>query len=139
MRHLKSKKEEEEPIITRYNLADTIYAKAQVDCSRGIVNLWLGANVMLEYSYDEALELLTSKEAVAKKQFEEVSFSFLVIYCCVRWGEAKLKSHCFFLIYQQKISEDLTFTRNQIITTEVNMSRIYNWDVRRKRAAAASS
>eukprot|EP00956_Cyclotella_meneghiniana_P024953 scaffold51060_cov65-Cyclotella_meneghiniana.AAC.7 len=104
VRHLKRKKEEEEPIITRYNLADTIYAKARVDCSRGIVNLWLGANVMLEYSYDEALELLTSKEAVAKKQFEE-------------------------------ITEDLTFTRNQIITTEVNMSRIYNWDVRRKRAA----
>ena len=86
MRHLKSKKEEEEPIITRYNLADTIYAKAQVDCSRGIVNLWLGANVMLEYSYDEALDLLTSKEAVAKKQFEEVSFSFRLIYCCLRTG-----------------------------------------------------
>jgi hypothetical protein len=28
---------------------------------------------------------------------------------------------------------DLAFTRNQIITSEVNISRIYNWDVRIKR------
>ena len=73
MRHLKDKKEEGEAIITRYNLADTVYAKAEVDCSQGIVNLWLGANVMLEYTYDEALDLLTSKESLAKKEFGEVS------------------------------------------------------------------
>jgi len=108
VRHLKKKKDEEESIVTRYNLADTIYAKAEVDCSQGIVNLWLGANVMLEYTYDEALELLTSKESLAKKEFAEVT-------------------------------EDLTFTRNQIITSEVNISRIYNWDVRRKRSNAASN
>jgi prefoldin subunit 5 len=76
VRHLKNKKEEGESIITRYNLADTIYAKAEVDASQGIVNLWLGANVMLEYTYDEALELLTSKEALAKKEFAEVSLCF---------------------------------------------------------------
>ncbi|KAL7522948.1 hypothetical protein ACHAWX_007691 [Stephanocyclus meneghinianus] len=108
VRHLKKKKDEGESIVTRYNLADTIYAKAEVDCSQGIVNLWLGANVMLEYTYDEALELLTSKESLAKKEFAEVT-------------------------------EDLTFTRNQIITSEVNISRIYNWDVRRKRSNAASN
>ncbi|KAL7534456.1 hypothetical protein ACHAXR_005892 [Thalassiosira sp. AJA248-18] len=103
VRHLKEKKEAgESGVVTRYNLADTIYSKAEVDCSQGIVNLWLGANVMLEYTYDEALELLTSKQTVAKKDFKEVS-------------------------------EDLTFTRNQIITSEVNISRIYNWDIRRKR------
>mmetsp|Transcript_25849 Transcript_25849/g.54626 ORF Transcript_25849/g.54626 Transcript_25849/m.54626 type:complete len:215 (-) Transcript_25849:257-901(-) len=105
VRHLKEKKEAgESGLVTRYNLADTIYSKAEVDCSQGIVNLWLGANVMLEYTYDEALELLTSKQSVAKKDFKEVT-------------------------------EDLTFTRNQIITSEVNISRIYNWDVRRKREA----
>ncbi|KAL7466275.1 hypothetical protein ACHAXS_006567 [Conticribra weissflogii] len=107
VRHLKKKKEEGSSVVTRYNLADTIYAKAEVDCSQGIVNLWLGANVMLEYTYDEALSLLTSKENLAKKEFKEVT-------------------------------EDLTFTRNQIITSEVNISRIYNWDVRRKRANLAT-
>ena len=73
VRHLKNKKDAgESSVVTRYSLADTIYSKAEVDCSQGIVNLWLGANVMLEYTYDEALELLTSKETLAKKDFKEV-------------------------------------------------------------------
>jgi hypothetical protein len=33
----------------------------------------------------------------------------------------------------QEVTQDLSFTRNQIVTAEVNISRIYNWDVRRKR------
>mmetsp|Transcript_127 Transcript_127/g.203 ORF Transcript_127/g.203 Transcript_127/m.203 type:complete len:216 (+) Transcript_127:139-786(+) len=106
VRNLKEKKEAgESGVAARYNLADTIYSKAEVDCSQGIVNLWLGANVMLEYTYDEALELLTTKQGVAKKDYKEVT-------------------------------EDLTFTRNQIITSEVNISRIYNWDIRRKRESS---
>mmetsp|Transcript_17303 Transcript_17303/g.16762 ORF Transcript_17303/g.16762 Transcript_17303/m.16762 type:complete len:92 (+) Transcript_17303:630-905(+) len=83
-----------------------IFTKAEVDCSSGIVNLWLGANVMLEYTYDEAIDLLSSKEQAAKKGYEEVI-------------------------------QDLSFTRNQIITAEVNISRIYNWDVRKKRTQRA--
>lgn len=76
VRHLTAKKEAgESGVVTRYNLADTIYTKAEVDCSQGIVNLWLGANTMLEFTYDEALELLTSKQAVAKKDFKEVCYS----------------------------------------------------------------
>jgi len=102
--HLKDKKDAEESVITRYPLADTVYAKAEVDCAQGVVNLWLGANVMVEYSYEEALEFLGSKEKSAKKQLKEMT-------------------------------EDLAFVRNQIITCEVNISRIYNWDVRKRRIA----
>jgi prefoldin subunit 5 len=72
---LKQKKDDEENIVTRYNLADTIYSKAEVDCKSGIVNLWLGANVMLEYTHEEAIELLSSKEAIAKREFEEVGYN----------------------------------------------------------------
>ncbi len=79
VRHLKKKKDAGDTVITRYNLADTIYAKAEVDCTQGIVNLWLGANVMLEYTYDEALELLISKQTVAKKDYKEVRFRFIII------------------------------------------------------------
>lgn len=107
VKHLKKKKEEGESVSTRYNLADTIFAKAELDCSSGIVNLWLGANVMLEYTYEEAIDLLSSKEKTAKKELDEVT-------------------------------EDLAFTRNQIITAEVNISRIYNWDVRNKRSGATA-
>lgn len=99
---LKKKQGLKENVITQYSLADMIYTKAEVDCSSGIVNLWLGANVMLEYTYDEAIELLSSKLNTAKKEFDQAT-------------------------------TDLAFTRNQIITAEVNISRIYNWDVRQKR------
>ena len=103
--HLKSKHEEGETITTQYNLCDTVYAKAKLDDS-GTVNLWLGANVMLEYTYAEALEYLNAQEVDAKKEYKQVT-------------------------------EDLAFTRNQSITAEVNMSRIYNWDVKKRRDAKA--
>jgi len=103
VKYLKKKQSESENVITRYNLADMIYTKAEVDTSSGIVNLWLGANVMLEYTYDEAIELLESKGENGRKECEQAT-------------------------------KDLAFTRDQIITSEVNISRIYNWDVRQKRA-----
>lgn len=102
VRSLKKKHDEGEAVVARYNLADHVYGKAELDMSEGIVNLWLGANVMLEYTYDDAIALLESKEEVVKREYKETK-------------------------------EDLAFTRDQIITSEVNMSRIYNWDVRRKR------
>jgi Prefoldin subunit. len=103
VKFLKSKESASQTTITtRYNLADLLYSKATVDCASGIVNLWLGANVMLEYTYDEAIELLGSKLEKATQDLEDTK-------------------------------EDLALVRNQIITSEVNISRIYNWDVRRKR------
>lgn len=72
MKHLKAKQEEGETVVTRYNLADTVYTKAELDVDAGIVNLWLGANVMIEYTYDEAIELLSAKEEKAKKDLEDV-------------------------------------------------------------------
>jgi len=103
--YLKKKHDDEENIMTRYNLADTLFAKAEVNCASGIVHLWLGANVMLEYTYGEAIELLSSKESKANSDYKEAT-------------------------------QDLAFVRNQIITAEVIISRIYNWDIRQKRAKA---
>mmetsp|Transcript_19910 Transcript_19910/g.30759 ORF Transcript_19910/g.30759 Transcript_19910/m.30759 type:complete len:213 (-) Transcript_19910:1563-2201(-) len=103
VKQLKKKQDDDESLVTRYSLADNVYGQAEVDTSKGIVNLWLGANVMLEYTYDEAIELLSSKEKAAKQDLEDAT-------------------------------NDLAFTRNQIITAEVNISRIYNWDVRTKRS-----
>jgi hypothetical protein len=97
---------EDAVVITRYNLCDNVYGKAEVDTSVGIVNLWLGANVMLEYTYQEAMDLL--QHNLSSAQTELVS-----------------------------VKEDLALVRDQIVTSEVSMSRIFNWDVRRKRAIAA--
>ena len=107
VQNLKKKQESEDPVVTaRYNLCDSVYGKAKVDTSKGIVNLWLGANVMIEYEYDEAIAFL-------QKNLDHAQ------------AESKI------------VNADLAFVRDQIVTSEVSMSRIFNWDVRRKRAAAA--
>jgi len=62
VKHLNRKSEAKEAVVTRYGMADTVYAKVELGVEAGIVNLWLGANVMLEYTYDEAIALLSSKE-----------------------------------------------------------------------------
>lgn len=36
------------------------------------------------------------------------------------------------------LSTDLEFLRDQITTTEVNMARVYNWDVQRRKVAEAT-
>ena len=88
--------------IVRYNVVDSIYAKAEIDYTVGIVYLWLGANVMLEYTYDEAVQFLQTNYTRATTELQHVQL-------------------------------DLSFIRDQIVTTEVNISRIFNWDVRQKR------
>ncbi|KAI8875155.1 Prefoldin, subunit 3 [Backusella circina FSU 941] len=62
---LTEKKETQEPIYTDYELNDTLYAKAKVEASDSVY-LWLGANVMLEYTCEEAKDLLTTKLNTAK-------------------------------------------------------------------------
>jgi prefoldin subunit 5 len=101
VRHLVSKHGSGEAVLTQYNLADTVYAQAQV-ADTGTVCIWLGANVMLEYSYDEAHALLVSSLARAEQKLVETE-------------------------------EDLQLLRNNSITAEVNMARLFNWDVKRRR------
>lgn len=102
IQQLTKKKEQGESGFIRYNLADSIYARAELDYTEGIVYLWLGANVMLEYTYEEAIEFLTRNKERAESELTAVE-------------------------------SDLAFVRDQIVTCEVLRSRIYNWDVRRRR------
>ncbi|KAI9351643.1 Prefoldin subunit-domain-containing protein [Pilaira anomala] len=62
---LTEKKDTQEPLYTDFELNDTLYAKAKIEAT-GSVYLWLGANVMLEYTCEEAKDLLTSKLETAK-------------------------------------------------------------------------
>ena len=43
---------------TNFLIADNIWAKARIPNDTGKVGLWLGANVMVEYNFKEALEIL---------------------------------------------------------------------------------
>lgn len=103
VRHLQERQAKSETVKTNYSLADTVFAKAELHCD-GRVCIWLGASVMVEYSYEEAVTLLEKNLASAIEK-------------------------------QGTTQEDLEFLRNQSITVEVNMARLYNYDVLRRRKA----
>eukprot|EP01116_Phalansterium_solitarium_P018780 TRINITY_DN5091_c0_g1_i2.p1 TRINITY_DN5091_c0_g1~~TRINITY_DN5091_c0_g1_i2.p1 ORF type:complete len:184 (+),score=20.69 TRINITY_DN5091_c0_g1_i2:98-649(+) len=100
LNYLASKKGDQ--VTSNFELSDQIFATANINPET--VCLWLGANVMLEYSFDEAQTLLTTN-------LEEAG--------------VKLAS----------LDEDLEFLKDQITTTEVNIARIFNWDVKTRRKA----
>ena len=104
--------EEKEDIVTNFELADNIYAKAKVS-NTGIVFLWLGvrrpaaaallrvcgarvqANVMLEYPRQEAQELLTRnlKCGLGARWSPVRALSALVVHAGLRksnWRGSKL-------------------------------------------------
>ena len=55
---------------TKFNLADNVYADAEVE-GNGTVCLWMGANVMLEFTYEEAVDLLEKNLAEATRKLKE--------------------------------------------------------------------
>lgn len=103
---LQEEKSNSQDLETQFLLSDQVYAKATIPPTDKVC-LWLGANVMLEYTLDDAQELLVKNIEAAKK-----NLGF--------------------------IEHDLDFVRDQFTTTEVNMARVYNWDVKRRQAARSS-
>lgn len=70
---MKTRKEEGEEMLANYNLCDTIYAKAKVDLEAEKVALYVGAKVMIEYSVDEAEELLKLQLEQAEAKLAELN------------------------------------------------------------------
>nr|QBH72835.1 prefoldin subunit [Aphelinus abdominalis] len=103
---LQSEKDSKQDLETRFVLSDQVYAKATISPTDKVC-LWLGANVMLEYTLDDAQELLTKNILSAKKNLA-------------------------------MIDHDLDFLRDQFTTTEVNMARVFNWDVKRRKATKST-
>eukprot|EP01100_Stratorugosa_tubuloviscum_P008765 TRINITY_DN364_c0_g2_i1.p1 TRINITY_DN364_c0_g2~~TRINITY_DN364_c0_g2_i1.p1 ORF type:complete len:181 (-),score=71.83 TRINITY_DN364_c0_g2_i1:93-635(-) len=68
---LKLKKDSEEPIKTSYELSDNLFANATINKPQSIC-IWLGANTMVEYSFEEALELLENNISTAKRGLSNV-------------------------------------------------------------------
>ncbi|XP_014251093.1 prefoldin subunit 3 [Cimex lectularius] len=107
IRMLMNKKGETEDFELSFLLAEQCYLKASIPPTDKVC-LWLGANVMLEYPLDEAIELLEKNISNAKKNLE-------------------------------RVENDLDFLRDQFTTTEVNMARVYNWNVKRQAGVKAAS
>lgn len=65
--------DEDKFIETNYELNETLYTRAKIDTeSLESVYLWLGADVMLEYPLDEAVELLNARLESNKGQLNLV-------------------------------------------------------------------
>jgi prefoldin subunit 5 len=97
---IRCRKEAEQEMESNFLLSDEVYMKARIPPTDKI-NLWLGANVMLEYTIDEADALLSKNLESANKNLAQIDI-------------------------------DLDYLRDQITTTEVNMARVFNWDVKRR-------
>ncbi|RHZ75955.1 hypothetical protein Glove_208g73 [Diversispora epigaea] len=66
-----SNQESNKPIETIFELNDTLWAAAKAKSTKTIY-LWLGANVMLEYTLQEAKELLENKLSSAQNSLNNV-------------------------------------------------------------------
>ncbi|EAS00929.3 von hippel-lindau-binding protein (macronuclear) [Tetrahymena thermophila SB210] len=96
----------EDDMTVDFLLTDTIWTKAEVKKEVQKVALWLGANVMVEFSYQEAKELL-------KKNLENATGNY------------------------NTFDEDWNFLKDQITTCEVNIARIYNFNVKKQQETAS--
>ncbi|EGC28864.1 hypothetical protein DICPUDRAFT_59149 [Dictyostelium purpureum] len=94
-------KKKDDTYNVQYELSEGVYSSAEVKEPKSIY-LWLGANVMLEYSFEEAGEVLRKNKESVDRQLKETI-------------------------------QDLGFVKDQITTTDVNISRVYNYDVLQKR------
>lgn len=97
---IRSRKEAGQEMDSNFLLSDDVFMQAKIPPTDKI-NLWLGANVMLEYSIEEADALLSKNLESANRNLTQIDI-------------------------------DLDYLRDQITTTEVNMARVYNWDVKRR-------
>ena len=69
---LKQKHETEDKVVdTNFLISDNIWAKAKVPNDTGKVGLWLGANVMVEYNFADALVLLAKNLSNAQTKLSE--------------------------------------------------------------------
>jgi prefoldin subunit 5 len=82
------------PLESHFELSDGLYVRASIPPTKTVC-LWLGANVMVEYPFDEAVELLTKNLDAATNNLVGTE-------------------------------ADIAYVRDQINTTDVNLSQVYN-------------
>lgn len=69
---LKQKHGEDDKVVdSNFLISDNIWAKAKIPNETGKVGLWLGANVMVEYNFADALQLLAKNLSNAQTKLAE--------------------------------------------------------------------
>ncbi|MQL71841.1 hypothetical protein Taro_004150 [Colocasia esculenta] len=118
---LQAKKDSGEALVADFEVSEGIYSRARIEDSDSVC-LWLGANVMLEYSCEEVgyphlLHDLVNKllaTSLLQKNLENAKASLEVLIA------------------------DLQFLRDQETVTQVTIARVYNWDVHQRRTKQAT-
>ncbi|XBW38427.1 hypothetical protein QEN19_004015 [Hanseniaspora menglaensis] len=92
--------DEEEDDEIQYELEDGLYTFATIpkQNDKNTVSLWLGAGILMEFTYEEALQVLQEKHDTYNVKISE-------------------------------IMEDLEWLREQKTTMEVNIAKVYNYNV----------
>jgi prefoldin subunit 5 len=89
-----------------YQLSENIFATAAVPASNSVC-LWLGANCMLEYTLDEAIELLRTNEANAKTTLASVEEDMAFLRDQITTTEVNIaRSHNYGVKERAKAKED---------------------------------
>lgn len=82
------------PLEANFELCDGLYVRASIPPTKTVC-LWLGANSMVEYTFEEATQLLTKNLEAASTNLKQTE-------------------------------SDIAYLRDQINTTDVNLSQVYN-------------
>ncbi|KAJ0092981.1 hypothetical protein Patl1_24848 [Pistacia atlantica] len=100
---------EAEDLVADFEVSEGIYSRASIQDTDSVC-LWLGANVMLEYSYEEATSLLQKNLDNAKASLEV-------------------------LIADLQFLEGSSYYNSGMVT----IARVYNWDVHQRRVRQATT
>lgn len=96
----------EKPLEASFELSDGLFVRAVVPKTTTVC-LWLGANVMVEYTFEEAVKLLQNNLRAAENNLKETKVN-------------------------------LSYLRDQLNTTDINLSRVYNFHVQTMRQKKAT-
>ncbi|RNF05362.1 prefoldin [Trypanosoma rangeli] len=103
----KQLQEEQAPVRSYYCLTDAVFGEAEV-VPQETVHLWMGAKVMVEYTFDEASQLLERNLANALTNLKHTK-------------------------------EDLAWVQEQMTNLQINISRVYNYDLQNKRTKGGAA
>mmetsp|Transcript_50258 Transcript_50258/g.116679 ORF Transcript_50258/g.116679 Transcript_50258/m.116679 type:complete len:303 (+) Transcript_50258:55-963(+) len=95
-----------EPTEYTYQLCENIWCKASAPPSNHVC-LWLGANCMLEYTLDEAVELLTTNEINARASLKSLEDDIAFLRDQITTTEVNIaRTHNYGVKLRQKLKEE---------------------------------
>eukprot|EP01026_Neomeris_dumetosa_P075825 TRINITY_DN8072_c0_g1_i3.p1 TRINITY_DN8072_c0_g1~~TRINITY_DN8072_c0_g1_i3.p1 ORF type:complete len:190 (-),score=25.43 TRINITY_DN8072_c0_g1_i3:261-791(-) len=101
VQHMLDQTASDQQMVVDYALADHVFSQARIKDTK-TVNLWLGANVMLEYSLEEAKQVLETNSQNCRTSLEVNR-------------------------------KELDRVKDGLTTSEVNIARIHNYGVEKKK------